>query len=228
MGFSIIIPSKNATNLIPCVQSILTQDTNIKPEQIIVVDDGAKWGSEHILSDKIRWIEGQKPFIFSRNINLGIDAAGTDDVLLCNDDIILKTQNGFTNLARAGQNYGVTSAVTNSVGNLNQTPKYGGSSIRFDNRVLAFVCVYIPRSIIEAVGKLDERFGVCYGGEDNSYCRKVLLAGYKLCIYNDCFVDHLTLTSTFRGKGKSLPIGDANRVFKEIWGVDMTDIPKVP
>jgi GT2 family glycosyltransferase len=190
------------------------------------VDDGAKFNSEHILPKEIRWIDGTKPFIFSHNVNLGIDAAGTNDCLLVNDDVILKTQNGFTNLARAGQNYGVTSAVTNSVGNVNQTPKQGGGSIRFEPRTLAFVCVYLPRSIIEAVGKLDERFGVCYGGEDNDYCRRVVLAGYKLCIYNECFVDHLTLTSTFRGKGKSLPIGDTNRVFKEKWGVDMTDIPK--
>ena len=43
-------------------------------------------------------LEGVKPFIFARNCNLGIRAAGSDDVVLLNDDALLEycRNNGAT------------------------------------------------------------------------------------------------------------------------------------
>ena len=38
-----------------------------------------------------------KPFVFARNVNLGIEAAGDADVILMNDDATqLRTPYGFT------------------------------------------------------------------------------------------------------------------------------------
>ena len=41
-------------------------------------------------------IDGSRPFMFARNINIGIRAAGEDDVVLANDDALLKTPIGFS------------------------------------------------------------------------------------------------------------------------------------
>jgi len=65
MNFSVVIPSRNPANLIPCVRSLLTAEPAMAPEQIIVVDDGARAGAEASLP-AVRWVTGITPFIFAR------------------------------------------------------------------------------------------------------------------------------------------------------------------
>src|SRR6516165_10476664 len=184
--FKIIIPSARASNLIPCVRSILANEPALPPDHIIVVDDGARTEAEPQLSS-IRWVLGVKPFIYSRNINLGIRAAETDVVLL-NDDARLLTPRGFTLLSQQVQAHsvlGVCSAgIRGAVGNPNQLVSRQ-SQLRLEDGTLAFVCVYIPKSVYDVVGLLDERFAG-YGFEDNDYCTRVLRAGLKLGVWDGC------------------------------------------
>ena len=78
--------------------------------------------------------------------------------------------------------------------------------LRQENVMLAFVCVYIPRTVINEIGLLDERFGINAGGpgargyglEDDDFCWRVRQAGMKLGVQNDVLVNHTTLPSTFR------------------------------
>lgn len=223
MSFSVIIPSCSASNLVPCVEAVVRAEQN--PE-IIVVDDGVDWPAAAYASACVKAVRGIKPFCFARNCNLGIKAC-EGDVILLNDDAILETSFGFHELEAASQahpEYGVISAVTNVVGNLAQRPKDIG--LREEPRTLAFVCVYIPRATIDRVGLLDERFGGetktgrVYGWEDNDYCRRVReVAGLKLGIFDDCYVDHSSLRSTFRG----LPhapgdIRAGQEIYRAKWG----------
>jgi GT2 family glycosyltransferase len=90
----------------------------------------------------------------------------------------------------------VISVVTNVVGNLAQRPKNIG--LREDPRMVCFVCVYIPRRTINLVGLLDPAFSG-YGFDDDDYCLRVRRAGLKIGIFDDCYVDHGSLHSTFRG-----------------------------
>ena len=155
---------------------------------------------------------GLKPFCFARNVNLGIKAAGNDDVILLNDDALLQSERGFTRLAEAAQahpEFGVMSATCNNVGNRNQWPivgcgVVGGAvrgglieSIREDPRMVCFIAVYIPRSTIDRVGLLDEEL-TGYSYDDDLYCALVRKAGLKIGIYDGCFVDHSKLKPTFR------------------------------
>lgn len=193
--FSVIIPSRTASNLAACVASVRRAEPTA---DIIVIDDGIDWTEIFQLKNSVRIIEGVKPFVFARNVNRGIQACAGDIVLL-NDDAILETPFGFHELEDASvahPEFGVISAVTNVVGNLAQQPQDLG--LREEPRTLAFVCVYIPRSTIDRVGLLDERY-ISYGWEDNDYCRRVRESGLKLGIFDDCFVDHSSLRSTFRG-----------------------------
>ena len=205
MNFSIIIPSRNAANLGPCSLAIWGNESDAS---IIVVDDGLP--KDLFLTKAADFIPGVKPFIFARNVNIGIQAVNNPerigrfkdeprDVILLNDDALLQTPGGFTAMAAVAHDhpeYGLIAATTNVTGNLNQLPK--GIGLREDPRQVCFICVYIPRTTIEKVGLLDERF-VDYGCEDDDYCLRVRKAGLKLGIFDGCFVDHGSLTSSFRG-----------------------------
>ena len=201
MTFSVVIPSANSSNLVACVRALLAQEPGLAPERIVVVDDGARQAAESQLPP-IRWVPGQKPFVFARNANLGVEATDTD-VILLNDDACLVTPNGFSRLAQVARDraeVGVCSAgIAGVIGNPRQLASRQ-PGFRYEDNTLAFVCVYIPRSVYTRVGPLDERF-VGYGFDDNDYCRRVLAAGLRLGIWDGCVVDHSgRLPSSFRGR----------------------------
>lgn len=228
---SVIIPSRTAANLVPCVAAVRKHEPEAR---IIVVDDGVDWsetpwpddGGENL---PFQAFMGDWPFVFARNVNIGIRAADGSDVILLNDDALLESPGGFSLMqlaAREYPEYGVISATANNVGNpaqqrmqgagiagagvrggllhgLRDCPKIPGHSVP----VVAFVCVLIPRSTIENLrGRAGEVYTwglderfVTYGWDDNDYCRQCVVAGLKIGIHDGCFVDHSKLTSTFRG-----------------------------
>jgi hypothetical protein len=186
----VVILSASASNLVPCVESLTTNEPDLPIDHVIVVDDGARAEAEALLPG-VQWVEGVKPFVFARNANLGLRRAGADAILL-NDDALLVTPGGLSALARfarAQPEIGICSAgIRGRVANRRQHPAIPGG-FRFEDETLAFVCVYIPSAVYESVGPLDERF-VGYGFEDNDYCARVRNAGYRLGIWDECVVDH--------------------------------------
>jgi hypothetical protein len=221
-GLSIIIPSGSAGNAAACVAAIRTHE---KGGRILVIDDGlpADWG----INPPMAVLPGWKPFVFARNVNIGICASGTDDVIVLNDDALLETPGGFAALHRAAtefREYGLMSAACNNVGNMNQHPRARGAvAIRDDARMVCFVCVLIPRRTIDTVGLLDERY-VDYGMDDDDYSLRVRNAGLKIGIFDGCFVDHSKLASSYRGStnkaGKGGDFRPNLRRYIEKWGVD--------
>jgi len=209
---TVIIPTKTASNLTACVRAIREHDD--PGINIIVVDDGLppNWYEPHVT----KIMAGEKPFTFARNVNIGIRAAGDDDVILLNDDALLETPAGFSSMQRdiRSTSFGMLAPETNRV---RQAWPH----------TIPFVCVLIPRRVIEIVGLLDERFAgeidgeMVYGGEDDDYCYRVRQAGFHLGIFRECFVDHKTLPSTFRPHGGGLPINATRKRFFEIHGFEM-------
>ena len=230
MNYSVIIPSRSAANLVPCVRAIREAGETCR---VIVVDDGVNWAGinplaipldiylQNLSALRITRVFGVRPFCFARNVNLGIAAAGDDDVIIMNDDALLDTPNGFGALSKAMPGYGLGAAITNNAGNLNQVrlPQVPGR--RHDEpRMVCFIAVYSPRHIINSVGLLDEQF-IGYGMDDDDYSLRVRNAGYKIGIFDGCYVDHASLKSEYRGG----PVtgGDFRpnlRRFIEKWGVD--------
>jgi GT2 family glycosyltransferase len=188
--------------------------------RIICVDDGV--GDVRVNDDpRMLVVPGDKPFIFSRNVNIGIAAAGSDDVVILNDDAILKSMYGFSIMQREGElhpDFGVIAATTNNVGNRNQY-RISDSGLREDPRMVCFVAVFVPRTTIEKVGFLDEEF-TGYGYDDDSYCLRVRRAGLRIGICDGCYVDHASLPSTFRSQGYPVEGFHHNaKVFEEKYGV---------
>lgn len=221
--FKIVILSARASNLIPCVRSVLTNEPTLPADHIIVVDDGARLGANAQLPG-IQWVQGAKPFIYARNVNLGIRAAGTD-VILLNDDARLLTPGGFSLLYQQVQgfpNIGICSAgIRGAVGNPRQIASGQGQFRLEKKKLLAFVCVFVPRRVYDQIGPLDERF-VGYGFEDNDYCARILQAGLRLGIWDGCVVEHSgDLPSTFRTRPDLMALFEHNRrLFREKWGTN--------
>lgn len=227
MSLSVIIPSKTESNLWACIQAIRAAGETCR---IIAVDDGIDfndWECRGLVNDDLQRlgvevVDGAKPFNFSRNVNLGILWTGEDDCLLLNDDAMLQTPLGFTKMNEAilaRPHLGIVSAACTGIGNLNQNfdPRTPGGAVREEPRVLAFVCVLLPRRTIDAVGLLDPRF-TSYGWEDTDYSRRVREAGLKLGIFDGCRVDHESLPSTFGERRADLEPG--RRLYVEKWGDD--------
>lgn len=225
-GLTVIIPSKSSWNIVPCLSAILAKEA--PHPRIIIVDDGLEFANGELrqfVISNAEVIPGVKPFVFARNCNIGIHLAGDDDVIIMNDDALLKSPGGFTTMkimSIANPEFGIVSAAASNVGNVNMHPR-SNFALREDKRMVCFVCVFIPRSTIRKVGLLDEQF-VHYGLDDDDYCLRVRNAGMKIGIYDGCFVDHGTLKSSYRGDGG----GDfqANlEIFKKKWKMDNHGVP---
>ena len=223
MNLTVVIPSRNAANLAACVRAVRQHDPGLP---IIVVDDGVDWvqyiGLEPANAQALMnaAVPGEKPFIFARNANLGMEAAGDDDVILLNDDAQLENYCGFSLLQSAwnqSHGYGIIGAVTNLTGQPLQMRRPITGTPRDLREVphIAFVCVFIPRRTINQVGYLDERY-IC-GYEDRDYCEMVSAAGLKIGVHDGCFVDHASLVSTVRGpSGKGYDRAGA-QTFADKW-----------
>lgn len=237
----VVIPSRTASNLWPCIQAVRTHDPGL---EIIVVDDGVCWELYENRWKNLTVIGGRKPFAFPVNANIGIRAAGDADVILLNDDALLESDGGFRLLQAAAHQhpeYGIIGAVTNLTGQPLQWPM-----LRGDHRGLrevehiAFVCVLIPlrtrqlmdgRSVwaswvhiaageLLTRGLLDERYCLDYGVDDRDYCEQVRHCGLKVGVHDGCFVDHASLHSSYRGNPEAPGSFQRNlELFKQKWGM---------
>ena len=248
MSFSIIIPSRNIDNLLACVCAIRTSGETARV--IVVWDDSAPTDhgprERELMNLGVTVWHSDPPFCFARNVNIGIRAAGADDVILLNDDALVPPCPGsrpLTRLVAASQSFGLVSSRVTSPAALHHSypapgccPGRVGSEevtdvTRF--RMIPFVCVAIRRQVLDAVGLLEERFygearvgdppmiEEVYGGEDDDYCYRVRQAGYRLGVLNSWVLDHSTLKSTFRPDGKGRSTAGARQRFFEIHGFRM-------
>jgi len=157
-------------------------------------------------------------------------------VVLLNDDAILRTPRGLRMLAKAiyapetAGRFGMLCPSFDFVGTPNLVHRANSSEkIREEQTMLVFACVYIPRSTIDAVGTLDERFCVNAGGpgprgyglEDDDYSWRVRQAGLKLGVCDGVLVDHTTLKSTFRNDSEHpWDVQAHQKLFEQKWGVN--------
>jgi hypothetical protein len=217
--YAIVIPSRNSENLSTCVGA-LTRCEELGP--IVIIDDGldrqAPLGSFTI--------PGAHPFVWSRNINIGIQKTAPLDVVLCGDDVTLETKKGFQQLSaaaycgRSQEPCIVSAAIKGIAGNTNQLHQPGEATYRPEPEWLAFICVYIPRSVIARVGLLDERY-VGYGCDDYDYSLRCRLCDVAMGISELCIVSHGALPSEYREGTMKAQYNQLfahnKRLFKQKW-----------
>jgi hypothetical protein len=165
-------------------KSICVHDPEI--QKIVVTSGGAQ---VHIPGWRV--VPGVEPFVFARNANLGLKAAGSDtDVLLINDDcqLLMPTLGGLAVVAAAHPPGLLSPQIRGGVGNPQQREQPGRDWYEARD-YLCFVAIYLPAAVRSTVGPLDEQF-IGYGGDDRDYSYRARKAGFTLGITADVVVHH--------------------------------------
>jgi GT2 family glycosyltransferase len=211
---SIIIVTYNGLRecTIPCLESIFRNGGDADFE-VVVVDNNSSDETPHYLSEwacrepRLRLVLNSTNRGFAGGNNDGIAvASGKLLVLLNNDTLVGKGWlSSFCRALRGDHSIGLAGPVSNAVGNeqkiftLGRTPDeilvegeaWAGNSAgdTFDAERLGFFCVALRRSLVDAVGLLDENYGLGFY-EDDDYCLRVRDAGYRLVCLEDVFIYH--------------------------------------
>ena len=225
-----------------CLESLFAR-TEWPHREILVVDNGSTDGTRELLAETAGRHPDLRTILFDENrgfpaaANAGLArAAGRYLVLLNNDTVV--TRGWATALARhlaLNPRLGLIGPATNAIANearvdagyagLDGLASWAAGRVRAHDGVtfpipsLAFFCVAMRRDVHDAVGPLDERFGIGMF-EDGDYCRRVRAQGLELACASDAFVHHWQMASFRRlGRDAYTRLFEENRrKFEEKWG----------
>ncbi len=211
---TIIIPVFNAKEFTKkCLEKILP-DVETSSVELIVIDNASTDGTADSFKtfrnkcSKIQIIHNSTNRGFAPAVNQGINLSNGEKIVILNNDTI-PGHGWLTCLSEAldrDENLGIVSPVTNYVGEGPQidpgakdldpldVDRYALSiadrkTTDFVPSRLVFFCVMLRRSLVDRIGGLDE--GYIRGNfEDDDYCLRAMIAGYKLGIARNAFVYH--------------------------------------
>lgn len=193
--FDIIIPfCLQVDRLISCLISIRRYS---KDYRIILINNGYN-GSR--LNEVLNELSNH-PFLlvtnkqnlgFVKATNQGIRRAIAPYVVLLNDDT--EAVPGWLEALKKGFEYNNS---VGAVGPLTTTPDswQGTYKPKSDymllegTSMLAFFCTMFKRQVFQAVGLLDEDFGVGFGDDDN-YCQRMTYFGFNMCLCGTIRIPH--------------------------------------
>jgi len=237
---SIIIPSYNGAELLrECLDSIRRHTP--EPHEIIVVDNGSR---DHTVSlcveYRCRFIRFPRNRGFPAACNAGLRLATGDLLLLLNNDVIAAScwLSNMQACLMSDPSIGIVGPCTNYASGLQRMKELpyetldqymqmsahinepDASRWREVSRLVGF-CMLLRRELLDKVGLLDERFAPGHY-EDDDYCHRVRMAGYKLMLAGDTFVHHVG-SASFRKQqsGQLRRVLQRNRkLFISKWGYD--------
>jgi O-antigen biosynthesis protein len=243
---SIILVTFNQFNYTKeCIESVKLY-TKLNYE-IILIDNASSDDTiaqvKHIYPE-IRVIANAENLGFPAAVNQGIKAAMGSYVLILNNDTVVTKGwlERLIDVAESDPHIGVVGPISNSVSGAqfdsqakyssikemelyaqNAKTKNAGVITQFPR--LAFLCTLIKRRTFEELGGLDERFSPG-NFEDDDYCLRAQLAGYKAVIAADVFIHHYG-SKSFKSDGENnyaerLKIN--GEIFADKWGASPDEI----
>ncbi len=252
LELSIVIPFYNQSEFtLGTVNSILENSKFLG--EIILVDDGSNEVEYNMVyegvKDKsnIKIIRNKKNMGFPYSVNQGLIEAKGANIIIANNDIIVPPGTIERLLLMSGlEKVGVIGTLTNN-GNGFQVDEEANASyssiegmyeyakkIQEKNNFsylelprVVFIFVLFKRELLDAIGGLDERF--CPGNfEDDDYCLRALMAGFRNIVAFDTFVHHYGSQSFGReGAEEYDRLLEINRKkFLQKWGADSVEIWK--
>jgi GT2 family glycosyltransferase len=187
-----------------CISSILNNTESVNMN-IIIVNDGADKGIRKYAKqlqkhrDNITYLESKKQQGATASTNMGIAAAKSAYIVLCNNDIEIPSNMTnwlfrFIQKLATEQDLGAVGGTSNYIFGLQQFGYNAQFAIpEHYTKVLIPLCMCIKREVIEKVGFLDERYTLPNKiglNQDLDYCIRIRKAGYKLKIIRDIFIKH--------------------------------------
>lgn len=205
---SIIIPSFNEAEMLrTCILAI--RQFTPQPHEIIVVDNGSRDHTARVCVEyRCKFIRFPNNRGFPIACNAGLKLASGDLLVLLNNDVIV-SNNWLSNMQHcllSEAQVGIVGPYTNYASGIQgvSTPPYEtfeqyrqmSGAMNEPNperymeveRLVGF-CMLFRRELITAIGMLDERFSPGHY-EDDDFCYRTRLAGYKLILAGDTFVHH--------------------------------------
>ena len=219
-GVSIIVPVFNALEYAQrCIASIYNAESQV-PFEIMVIDNGSsadvlEWlRRESRKHDNFWYISTSSNMGYARGINLGTAHARGQYLMFSNSDILATSHwlDLLVAVMRSDQDIGVLSPLTNYVGHGPQVDPLAenlppddrdeyaamigaNAKTQVVTNGLVFFCVMVRKHVAALLGGLDE--GYALGNyEDDDFCMRARMAGYKLAIAKNTFVYHFG-TKTF-------------------------------
>ena len=208
-----------------------------EPVELIVVDNGSTDGTVDYLRSipGVRLIVNETNRGFPAAANQGMAVATGKQVLLLNNDVVVTTGwlGRMLRALRSDEKVGLVGPRSNYVSGPQQIEvgydgiaeldgfawdwgKAHGGVVIDVSRLVGF-CLLIKREVIDAIGLLDEQFGIG-NFEDDDYCLRAIGAGYRAAIADDAFVHHYG-GRTFVGAGidAGALLRENHRRFVEKW-----------
>lgn len=203
-------------NQLPCTQECLASIAayTTEPYELIVVDNGSTdgtvaWLHQQAQQDhRIRIITNGSNLGFAKGCNQGIEAAHGEYILLLNNDVVVTAEwlAGLLECYRRKPHVGIVGPMTNNISGIQRVAHVDYDDIAgmhdfaqsfrelnryrmIENRRVVGFCMLFSRQLANEVGLLDETFG-SGNFEDDDYCLRAELAGYRNYIAGDVFVHH--------------------------------------
>lgn len=235
---SIVIPAFNQLALTQQCAASIAAYTDV-PHEVIVVDNGSTDGTgAWARREGFCVIANAENLGFPRACNQGMLAAAGEYIVLLNNDTLVSPGwlSGLIRHAEADPAAGLVGATTNLAASHQQIPVAYTTVEEFlalartlaveragdaqeVNRLVG-LCLLIPRRVMQAVGLLDGRFGMGLF-EDDDYCLRVRMAGYRLLVARDVFIHHEGHRTfrTFTQEAYRRDLQANERRFREKWDV---------
>ncbi|MCM3626014.1 glycosyltransferase family 2 protein [Paenibacillus glycanilyticus] len=236
---SIIIPTYNALPLLRETISSIRRHTK-ELYELIVVDNGSTDGTlDFLKQQRIITISLPANTGFPAACNWGLRLARGEWLVLLNNDVLV-TAEWLSRMQRTydrDASIGIVGPLTNYASGRQQvamTARYEEFAAQLSaeqdgkqekvNRIIGF-CMLFSRTFMKKVGLLDEQFSPGHF-EDDDYCYRAYLAGYRVVIAKDAFVYHHGSASFGSYAEDDIrQLLERNRqLFMDKWGIDPLEL----